>query len=71
MRYDTHRLVEDLTDAGVKMSIEIHVIQGVIDGGFKMTWDSEAKLSSNDWQTIKDTYDAMVAIVTTNGYTEA
>ena len=57
-RFDTHRLVADLPDAGVKAVLEMSVVKGVVQG-VTLNVPSTASLSANDFGVLADTYQEM------------
>ena len=69
-RYDKHRLVVHLPDAGGtaewNMTVELGVITQV-----NLKVPENANLSSGDIGLLNSGYQELVAIATTNGYTEA
>lgn len=69
-RYDTHKLVIALPDASGQAEWQMETNKGIIVRVNLLVPDN-ANLSSGDIGLINAGYQEMVAIATTNGYTEA
>ena len=68
-RFDIHRIVIFLPDAGASAEWQMEVEKGVIVR-VNLHLPDNANLSSSDIGLINDGYQAMVGIALTNGYTE-
>jgi len=68
-RYDTHKLVISLPDAGGQAEWKMEVDKGFISK-VNLLIPPNANLTSDDIGLINDGYQELVQIAVTNGYTE-